>query len=242
METNRKISNIQQNIYAEYEKEATIGYFEIYKTFINTFENKNLEIVDIGGGSGYFANEVKTFYESKNNNVSMTVIDYCKYDEWEKYGNINFINLPVFEALEKIENECLDIIFINAVLHHLVYSTYKKTRNAQKQLMGLAYTKLKKNGYVCIRECYVENPVIKELSIPLVYWLTSSKNPLILRMSKKLGSNSAGVGVCFLSIKKLVRLFGQTGFEIMLGAPNMPWEWDKKYLIRHNKSVFVLKK
>ena len=204
-------------------------------------DKKEINIIDIGGGGGHFANTVKSFYDGGGATTNMTVIDYCKYDEWEEFEGINFIHENAFDALKKVENDCADIIFINATLHHLTFDTYKKTRGAQKSILELAYSKIKKHGYLCLRENYAQCPIIGGISMPLVYYMTKSQNPITIKISKKMGANSAGVGVCFFSPALLVRTLRKIGF-VLVDMAITPWKWDIKYIIRHNKVALVFRK
>ena len=241
MEVNRRISKEQQEIYIKNEKKSK-NNFMIYKEYLKKIIYKNeLKIIDLGGGSGCFANDVKLFFDRKNIKTDITVIDYCEYIEWKNFKNINFVKRSIFDELDHIKNESIDIIFINDVLHHLVYDSYKKSRIAQRKLFRLVFAKLKKGGYFFIGERCCQNPIIKDFSSPIIYYLTSSKRKLIRRMSKKIGANSAGVGVCFLSSKLWCKIANQSGF-IIIDKISTPWYWKKKFFIQAKEIKFILKK
>ena len=241
METNRIISKSQQELYSLYGR-LSIQYLEIYKNHIKGLAvKKEINIVDLGGCGGHFANAVKSFFNDNGVEANVTVVDYCRYSEWEEFGEINFVHEDAFTALAQMENGKADIIFINALLHHLVFDTYKKTRDAQKRLLELAYEKLNKDGYLCIRENYAENPVLRGLSVPLVYYITKSQNPAMIKISSNYGANSAGVGVCFFTPGLLLNTIKRIGF-VLVDKTTTPWEWERKHLVRSNKTLLVLKK
>ena len=241
MATNRMIADEQRDLYAAYEK-YNLEHYKVYKKYLKEFISKdNLKMVDVGGGSGNFARMVKTYFAKNATNVSMTLVDYCDYPEWERVEGINFVKMSAHEYISGLEDESVDILFLNAILHHLTFDTYRQTRSSQRELLELSYAKLKQGGILCMRENYSEIPLVGNLTTPIIYYLTSSRLSIIEKMARRFGSTSAGVGVCFLSPKVWQKTFTKIGFTI-IDATIFPWWWSVPYLIRSNRVAFVLKK
>jgi len=239
---NRMISNEQKLLYAKKEKIIFKRHFVAYEKHIKEFIGKDkLEIIDIGGASGNFANEIHSYFNKHNTEASVKVIDYCEYDEWALFKNISFIQESAFKALTELQDNSVDLIFINLILHHIVLDTYKETRKAQIELLKLAYKKIKKNGLVLVNECYFQCPLLFEASTPVTFFMSSSKLSVVLNLSKILGSISAGVGVCFLPKKAWKETFARIGF-ILLDESEGEWKWVKKLLIREKLLYFILTK
>jgi len=241
MGTSRMITDEQRDLYATYEP-LNLKYYKVYRKYFKDFTSKdNLRVVDVGGGSGHFARKVKTYFNKNGVDVNMTVVDYCEYLQWEQIEDIEFVKMSAYNYLSELEDESVDILFLNAILHHLTFDTYRQTRNSQRELLELSHAKLKKGGILCMRECYSESPLIKNLTTPVIYYLTSSRLSIIERIARRFGSTSAGVGVCFLSPKVWQKTFTKIGFTI-INTTIFPWWWSVPYLVRSNRVAFVLKK
>ena len=239
---NRQISGKQQKLYAEIERNNANNLFAQYHTYLETLAgNDNLTIIDIGGGSGHFSNKVKTFFNENDTNTSINVIDYCKYDDWSLFSEINFIEESAFTALEKFQDNSVDVIFLNSILHHLIMDTYEKTRKTQEKLIEITYRKIRENGLVFVKECYYQNFILRDFSTPIVYFMTTSKLPFMTKLSSKLGSKSAGVGVCFLSPKAWRKVFSDTEFIVVNSQENI-LKWVRYPLIQEQFFSFVLTK
>ena len=241
MGTSRMITDEQRDLYATYERQNS-KYYKVYRKHFRKFISKdNLRIVDVGGGSGRFARKVKTYFNKNAVGATITVVDYREYLQWEQIEDIEFVRMSAFNYLSDLEDESIDILFLNAILHHLVFDTYRQTRNSQRELLALSYAKLKQGGILCMRENYSEIPLIRNLTTPIIYYLTSSRLSIIEKMARRFGSTSAGVGVCFLSPKVWQKTFTKIGFSI-IDATIFPWWWSVPYLVRSNRVAFVLKK
>ncbi|MCL2508967.1 MAG: class I SAM-dependent methyltransferase [Oscillospiraceae bacterium] len=237
-----KINISQQEYFWGIEQGHSKRYFGAYVKYLERLAGRDgLTLYDVGGGGGHFANEVKNYFDKRNTDVSVNVIDYARYDNWSLLENIRFVEESALTALEKLPDNSADVIFFNLMLHHLVADTYRKSREAQRKILEITRKKIKSGGYVFIYETSTQNPLLGDLSTPVVYFMTSAKLPLLTKAARKLGSQSAGVGVCFLSQEKWLKTLKDTGFEL-LDSSGEPYFWKKKLLIRQKFFWFVLTK
>lgn len=236
------ISKEQQLAYAKLERDGAKAYVNGYNDYLKKYIGTDeILILDIGGGAGYFANEIKAFYNQNNTNASVNVIDNCQYNEWLLFDNVNFIAESAFTALDKFPDSSVDICFLNMILHHLTTDTYKKTRKSQQELLEMIYKKIKPDGYVCITECYNQNPIIRGFSTPVAYLLSSIELPILKKIAKKIGVGVTGAAVCFLSNESWEKLFSKIGFKI-IDNQESPWHWEIKLLLRNKPFTFILSK
>jgi hypothetical protein len=87
-----------------------------------------------------------------------------------------------------------------------------------------------------------------KITSKIIYTLTSCTFSPVIALCKKLGAESSGVGVCFLSKKMWLNMFLQAGFvvETLHEDENRKWNVFRKVglLIKSNSlnNVFILKK
>ena len=168
------------------------------------FQTGEFTFLDIGGGNGVFTDRLLEYYP----NCRAILLDNAtNLIEINKENLRKKIILDSVENLEKYLNaNNVDIIFINWVLHHLVSDSYKKTRHNITNILRI----IKQNQnvkYVAIFENMYNGIIFDNLPSWLIFQLTSLKS--IKKITKKMGANTAGVGVSFLSKKTWVKLFNQ---------------------------------
>lgn len=83
---------------------------------------------------------------------------------------------------------------------------------------------LKPDGTIGIIDNLNDGFLWDQASCRILYFLTTTKNPLVVKLCKKMGSNSAGVGVCMLSRKMWHRLVNSAGMEIVDSIDSEPDE------------------
>jgi len=237
----KKINKQQSEYFASIGGGLAQKFIKLYESQLQQLPREDkLKVVDLGGGAGHFANEVFAFFESRRIPADITVIDLFRYEELGN-SNIKFIEQSATTALDSYLDDSIDVFFMNLMLHHLIGDSYNKTKQNQEELLEIAYRKLKPNGRLFVYETSTQNPMIGDLSIPIIYFMTSSKLPLLTKISKKMGSESAGTGVLFLSTHKWKKIFRKIGFHEAFHYYE-PHFWKKKYLIRQQYFHFVLVK
>jgi SAM-dependent methyltransferase len=105
-----------------------------------------------------------------------------------------------------------DLIHFNWVLHHIVSSDYRRTLEAQREALALAARALAPGGRIVVLENVWTGVLRDEVPSRILYALTSSRvlSPLV----RRLGSNTAGVGVAYHSRAGWRSRFVAAGLEM----------------------------
>ncbi|MGA1875208.1 MAG: class I SAM-dependent methyltransferase [bacterium] len=184
--------------------------WRIVRDFIDhDFPKGNFCFLDIGGGNGIFTDRVLREYPG----CEGTILDNSLYllERNKKHERKRII----YESIENLGTSVtskFDIIFINWVLHHLVADTYRESINHIWRTLRSCSERLTSQGKISIFENLYDGYVIDCLPGLLVYTLTSTK--ALVPFTSKLGANTAGVGVCFLSFKRWVKIIRKAGYHI----------------------------
>jgi SAM-dependent methyltransferase len=202
-----KINNYQKDLYLNLEKKSAKLLLGRYAAVLENVASKNekIKILDIGGASGYFSEALYDFFQGKN--CEITLIDTIVYDTWDGFAaKINFIHESA-SNLEKIfPTGAFDIIFANRVFHHFVTDSWKKSISHIDDIMRQMSVILKDSGQLCIMDNFYNGLLFDSAASKMIYALTTCKIPFIVKRFNRLGSKSAGVGVCFLSKKMWYKL------------------------------------
>ncbi|MBW4454657.1 MAG: class I SAM-dependent methyltransferase [Nostoc indistinguendum CM1-VF10] len=171
--------------------------WETIKTLIDhSFKDKQFSFLDIGGGNGMFTDRILQNYPKSIG----TIIDNAKILlELNAHDIRKTLLSGSIEELNNLfeENTKFDLIFFNWSLHHFVKSSYRQTKKTQYEAITNAHNLLSEKGYISIFENMYDGMVFTKLPSYLIFYLTSSK--ILAPLMKKLGANTAGCGVCFLS-------------------------------------------
>jgi ubiquinone/menaquinone biosynthesis C-methylase UbiE len=215
MDNDLKIINEhQKQNYERFEERTSLTLIEEYSCVLEKMKNRDtLKILDVGGGSGNFALALRKYFSNKK--CEVFVLDSAKYDTWAKYANeITFIEGSASELRKFFDTSTFDLIFANRVFHHFVGDSWKRSINGMLDITKQIGSLVKKDGYFCIIDYFYNGQLCDKAASKTIYTLTTSTFPPIVALNKKLGSKSAGVGVCFLSKKMWLNMFSQTGFII----------------------------
>jgi hypothetical protein len=204
--------------------------WEMIKNHLSTsFPDGNFTFIDIGGGNGLFADRILHHFPLSKG----TIIDNSEQLlQKNKQNTRKTIVLGSFEQLEELlPNQTFDVVFFNWVLHHLVTDSYQKTQDTILQALKLSKSILTTRGYLSIFENMYDGLLIDNLPSHLIFHLTSSK--MLAPVTKKLGANTAGCGVCFLSKKKWKEKLWNGGFSIQCYTDDVKWKMPffQKYLL-----------
>jgi ubiquinone/menaquinone biosynthesis C-methylase UbiE len=210
----KTINSRQKELYETYEEGSAKIYLDNYSSVLEKIKTKDeIKILDIGGASGHYAMELYNYLAEKKRKI--TVLDSAKYETWERYSKeIEFIE----ESVDNIENlfseNTFDIVFANRVFHHLVRGTWKETIDGIKKTTREIYQIVNNDGWLCITDHFYNGMMYDKSSSRIIYGLTSCPLSAVVKMCKKLGAESAGVGVCFLSRKTWITYLEDAGFKI----------------------------
>jgi ubiquinone/menaquinone biosynthesis C-methylase UbiE len=199
--------------------------WEIVKEMIyKDFPSGEFSFLDVGGGNGKFADRLLNQYPK----CTVTILDNS-----QMLLNANLENprkILICDSVENLDklNITYDLISLNWLLHHLVGNSYSESRLNISSTLSQVLKLLNDGGRISIFENMYDGIYFQNLPGFLIYELTSSK--LIAKITKKMGANTAGVGVCFLSKNQWLSTFSKTDLTVLKYSDTeepwpLPWIW-----------------
>ena len=211
------INEHQKEYYESIDKDYSISFFEKFDWVLqNVKDREHLKILDIGGGSGFFSYLVYEYFLEKGLNCEVYVIDTMRYDTWVEFsGKVTFIEESAEKLGEIFKKETFDIVFAKFVFHHFVKDSWTKSIKCMEEIITQIKYIMKKNSYLCIIDQFYNGLLGDASASKMIYSFTTCKIQFLKAIFKKMGAQSAGVGVCFLSKKMWYRLFKLVGFYVV---------------------------
>jgi len=184
------------------------------------FTTGKFTFLDIGGGNGVFTDRVLNHYPQSQAFLLDNASNLIEINTQHPRKTI----IP--DSVENLENYLnrydVDVVFINWVLHHLVSDTYSKTRSNMVNTLTII-KRNKRIKYLAVFENMYNGILFDSLPGKLIYHITSIQ--AIKPVAKKMGANTAGVGVSFLSKKTWIKLFSDIFGEANLSVVDFHfWE------------------
>jgi ubiquinone/menaquinone biosynthesis C-methylase UbiE len=190
------------------------------------FPDGDFSILDIGGGNGAFVDKVLAHYPRARG----TVLDNSEHLLSRNRPNERkSLLLKSAEDLASVEGS-YDLVSCNWVLHHLVDSSYGKTREHQLTALREMRRLLTPRGRISIFENNYAGFVHNNLPGRIIYAVTSSK--ILAGFARRMGANTAGVGVCFLSKDQWLVTLGRADLRVRAYAEPDKWRWPVKWYAR----------
>ncbi|WP_295895593.1 trans-aconitate 2-methyltransferase [uncultured Vibrio sp.] len=174
--------------------------------------NRPFHLLDVGGGNGLYADKILSRYPDSK--VTLVEPEESLLNKNRSHPNKS-VKCSQFQDLKL--DSTYDIIQFNWVLHHFVSSSYKSTSELQLQALQKAHDALSPNGCIVIFENFYEGLLVRNLPSSLIYESTASK--MLAPITRKLGANTAGVGVCFNSRGTWHDMLIEAGFKVILHVP-----------------------
>jgi SAM-dependent methyltransferase len=185
----------------------------------NDFPDGTFRFLDIGGGNGRFVDRLLEHYPNARGQVldsSQLLLDRNRPDQRKT------LKLDSVENLDRLD-EKYDLICLHWLLHHLVSCSYAHTRLNQVNTLLTLSRLLTDRGRISIFENLYEGWLFNRMPGRLIYFLTSAKT--IARLTRRMGANTAGVGVCFLSKEEWLSTIARGGLRLVHYAEPDNWEW-----------------
>jgi len=212
-----RINDYQKQLYENDCKDWADRFVARYLEVLEPLKRKGkIKILDIAGGSGFCSKALHKYFSE--NDCEIFIVDNTRYDTWEEFGDgtIKFIE-DVAENIGEIFSEgTFDLIFANHAFHHFVghkrgwRDTVSNITDIVKQVSKV----LKDDGVFCVTEHCCDGFLFDAAASAIIYTLTSCKNPLLVKVLRRIESKSAGVGVCFLSRKMWMTIMDGCGFTV----------------------------
>lgn len=177
------------------------------KKINNEFGSKSFRFLDIGGGNGLFSDRVLEIFP----NSTCLLIDNSEVllSRNKVSNRKTLLNISIEDISDILINQKFNLVCLNLVLHHLVGNDYKGTIINIQKTLKIAKDHLCSDGIISIYENLYDGYIIDNSPSHIIFNLTSCT--LIAPLIRKLGANTAGCGVCFLSKKKWFDVLSGTG-------------------------------
>jgi hypothetical protein len=183
--------------------------WEILRDLIDQqFPSGEFTFLDVGGGNGVFADRLLKEYPRARG----TVLDNSEVllARNTSHPRKELVCASV-ESLVGVHKK-YDLICVHWLLHHLVSDSYLRTRANQQATLRLLANLLTERGRMSVYENMCNGWVLDGAPGWLIYTLTSMKS--LARFTRRMGANTAGVGVCFLSRKQWVGAVESAGLSV----------------------------
>jgi len=173
------------------------------------FRDGEFTFLDVGAGKGLFADRVLDRYP-RSTGVALDTSESLLAQN-RQHGRKRLSRVSATEVARHYPCGAFDIIFFNFSLHHFVGDTYEQSRTFQRVALSQAKKLLAPWGRISVLENAYEGAVHHNLPGYLTYTLARSTTlaPLI----RRLGANTAGCGVCFLSTSAWRAEFSRAGLR-----------------------------
>jgi ubiquinone/menaquinone biosynthesis C-methylase UbiE len=205
----RTLDDSQLQTFAHYDYVSDVLFAGITEAIDRDFLDGEFSILDVGGGCGYFADRILEHFPK----ARLTLLDNSDLllSQNKTHSRKTLVFGSATEMIAHFRDRSFDLVFFNLSLHHFVTSGYAETRKMQRDALKQAIMVLSPRGRVVVTENLFDGFVIDNLPGRLIYALTSSK--LLAPVVKRLGSNTAGCGVCFNSARAWRKEFGRSGLS-----------------------------
>ena len=173
------------------------------------FPGGRFSFLDLGGGSGLLADRLLDTYPQCTGTVldnSRLLLDKNRCNERKT------LVCDTVENMGRLKNK-YDLLCLHFVLHHLVGDSYRQSRSNISATLAALPAVLNSGGRISVFENMYKGMLLDGLPSHLVYHLTSAR--ALARIMRRLGANTAGVGVCFLSKKQCLSTIGQTSLKLL---------------------------
>lgn len=214
------------------------SYDYYFIDFINKTEKHGSKLLNIGGGSGTFAQLVK----DNCLDIDVTIVDPSK----------NLLDKINDERIKKIHGSLPDQIFLDSdfdyvhvkeVFHHIVGSSIGETKKLLRESLFTLKDILEKEGFLLIHELFYESYLIPTLSRSSIFYLLLLQNKFGIKIPAK--EFLAGLDVCFYSRLEFESILNDCGFKIIESYEEY-WgnSFKKRLLFLQNwgRMLFIVKK
>jgi len=198
----------------------------IEPAFDSRFAGRTFSFLDVGGGNGNFADRLLHRYPEATGSVFDCARGLLAQNSSHPRKKLI---LGSAEHLDRtFQKKTFDLIIFNWALHHFVASTYSRTRRLQRQILAQARGLLDANGVVSVFENMYNGLVLDGLPGRLIFHATASS--AFALVARRLGANSAGCGVCFLSRRQWEQEAKRAGLRVASYVDGFPKDlsWAKK--------------
>ncbi|WP_127572152.1 class I SAM-dependent methyltransferase [Georgenia faecalis] len=179
----------------------------------------DLRFLDLGGGNGRFADRLLARYPRATAVVAdnaPVLLGQNTAHPRKRTVAVDAMGLPTADLGR------FDVVFVNWLLHHLVVTgDYTATRRTIARTLGDLRWLLRPGGRVSVYENLYDGVAHHNAPGRLIFAATSMRRAAPL--TRRLGANTAGVGVCFQSGAAWRELAADAGYAVESFTPDTPW-------------------
>ena len=188
---------------------------------LNSAIRESYQVVDIGGGYGYFARALNNAMDWPVRIIDSDISAINFTSPSLLHNNVKAI---LGDALSPEIKGDEEIVCFNLILHHLIGRNESETRELQKK--ALIQWRSQAN-FLFVNE-YIYESYIRHISGRLIYEITKNKTlseigKIIANLIPSFRANTFGVGVRFRSHEEWLELFDECGFNVaskIIGEPD----------------------
>ena len=208
----------------------------VRKCIDRDFPAGRFRFLDVGGGNGKFADRLLETYPQAQG----TVLDNSELLLSKNIENSR--KTVILASVDDLGNlaETYDLICVHWLLHHLVGGRYQVSRQHQLTALCRLGNVLSADGRLCVFENIYTGWWVESMPGWLIFQLTSIK--FIAALTKRLGANTAGVGVCFLSKSQWFKTIKDASLQVQDYSEPDDWIWPLRIywkILLHLRSVRV---
>lgn len=179
-----------------------------FLTLLGTAAADPGEVLDVGGGCGFFAQQLHALTGRK---VRVMDTDAASIEAARRAG----VEAMYGDALCPGEAGNEDIVTLNLILHHLVGRSEGITADLQRQALTVWRSRV---GALFVNE-YIYESYLGNFSGWLIYQITRSAllsllGRVVATVAPSLRANTFGVGVRFRSRAEWLRMFASAGYVV----------------------------
>ena len=206
----RQLDNAQLD-YLDYDYVTGDKWQSLKGCMERDFGSESLRILDLGGGNGRLADRLTAAYE----NVEVTVLDNSELllGKNRPHPRKRLVLASIANAENELRNQRYDLICVNWVLHHLIGDTPSETDALVDEALSTSRNLLSDNGRISVFEHMYDGILVDDLPGQLIYRITKSR--ILAEPARRMGANTAGVGVRFRSKRAWKNTFDRLGLTVL---------------------------
>jgi ubiquinone/menaquinone biosynthesis C-methylase UbiE len=194
----------------EYVNEEMWSTLQMILNERETIIGSSFSFLDIGGGNGKFTDRILSVFSESHGCLADNSSYLLSLNASNPRKTVIEVNVEEIKTL--FPEQKFDIIFMNWVLHHFVKGGYRTTMRTQVDILTQAKDLLSKNGRIIVIENLPDGLFGETVCSFIINRVTSSK--IFAPIVKKMGGNTAGVGICFLGERQWSKQFLLAGLHI----------------------------
>jgi len=185
-------------------------YAELLESHVDTPSLRS--ILDVGGGAGLISDHLIELLPGAH----VTIVDDSELvlARNKHHARKNLIHGSALDLTDAVADQHFDLVIINDLLHHLVAPTLRESRDNTVRCLRAARELLSEDGRILIYEITMEGWWPGVDPGDLIYALTRTRVPPLTAIFRRLGANTAGVGVAFRSRSGWRKVFDDAGLEV----------------------------